>query len=73
MSTFVKNIFLIAGTMMLSLLIFSVVFGSIGKSFMWHSMEPVFQKGWNKYTMNDGDMLTDNLTKVFDNAKELKH
>jgi hypothetical protein len=40
---------------------------------MWHSMEPVFQKGWNKYTMNDGDMLTDNLTNVFDNAKELKH
>lgn len=73
MSMFVRNIFIIAGTMMFSLLIFAVMFGHTGKSFMWTNMEPVFQHSWDKYTLTDGKLVNDNINQVYNSAVELRH
>lgn len=71
MNTMVKNVFIVVGTMMFSVLVYSVMFGDVGRSFMWSNMEPMFQKNWNRYTMNDGDLLTERMVEVFDNAESL--
>lgn len=71
MHSFVLSMFKIVGALMVSLLLFGIMFSSSGKTFIWGNLEPTFQNAWNAATMNDGDVMKAQLTKTFDNAKDL--
>lgn len=71
MHSFVKNVFIIIGTMMISLVLFFIVFGETGRGVMWGALEPVFQTNWNMNTYNDGALIGTQLTHTFDEAVEI--
>lgn len=63
--------FVIIGTMAVSLLLFSLMFGDTGRKFMWGSMEPIFQSNWDTYTLKDGEVVGEKITETFDNTTEI--
>lgn len=67
----IKKIFLVLFILGVSTLLFSVVFGDIGRSLIWEAMEPVFQRTWTERTMNDGDTISYRLTEVFNEMREV--
>lgn len=73
MQNLVKDVFMIIGTLMASLLLFYLAFGDPGRSFMWTNTEPVFQEEWNKATSDNGDTMSAILNDVFDDAKDISY
>lgn len=71
MSKWVKDIFLIIGTLVVSLLLFALMFGDTGKLFIWDSIEPLFQANWKVSTFDDGVLISNKLTETFDNVVEI--
>jgi hypothetical protein len=70
-SSLVKNVFVILGVMMISTLLFSVVFSGLGRSLIWGAIEPVFQSTWMDNTMQDGSLVDKALTEDFDSLIEV--
>ncbi|MNV83603.1 hypothetical protein D3C71_1774200 [compost metagenome] len=56
---------------MLSLIIFAMVFGNLGKSFIWAALEPVFQQTWEERTLNDGRIVNEKLTEQFNSIYQV--
>lgn len=56
---------------MLSTLLFSVVFGGVGRSLIWGALEPVFQSTWMDNTMQDGSLVSNELSSDFDRLVEV--
>lgn len=73
MNHIVKDVFVIIGTLMASLLLFYLAFGDPGRTIMWTGAEPVFQEEWNKATSNNGDTMSAILNNVFDDAKDISY
>lgn len=71
MHSMVKTVFVIIGTMMLSLVLFNIVFGDIGRSLIWGDLEPIFQHNWEMNTYKDGELIGEKLAKTFDEAEEV--
>lgn len=66
-----KNIFVIVGTMVLSLALFMVMFGDTGKKFMWNGIEPVMTGRWVDMTYSDGVKMDTVKSKPFEEAEDL--
>ena len=73
MNNIVKDVFLIIGTLMASLLLFYLAFGDPGRTFMWTGAEPVFQAEWRTATHNDGNTMSAIMNDVFDDAKDISY
>lgn len=73
MNSVIKQVFLIIGAMVVSLLLYTLVFGDLGKRAMWTGLEPAFQKNWDRYTYDDGERVGEVLTDIFDSAIEVHH
>lgn len=65
MPSVIKQVFYILGVMALSLLLWGFLFGNTGRTLFWSVMEPVFEKHWAMYTMNDGKIVNDTLGAKF--------
>lgn len=68
MLPFLRNTFLILGTLAASLLLFTLIMGTTGKMAIWHSIEPTFQTNWNMDTLNDGQTMSAQKSKDFNSA-----
>lgn len=53
MENMIKYVFLIIGTMLASLLIYGVVFGDVGRTYMWKGLDQGYCSSWKLYTMHD--------------------
>lgn len=73
MHSIVKDVFIIIGTLMASLLLFYLAFGDPGRNVMWGGAEPVFQEEWNKATSNNGDTMSAIMNKVFDEVEDVSY
>lgn len=71
MSSVLKNVFSILGIMLISLLLFNLVFGNRGRSIMWGGIKPVIEKSWKDNTLNDGKGIYDTLNVEFDTVSDL--
>lgn len=66
----IKNVFSILGTLLVSLLIYSVLFTSVGQQFMWQAIEPAMEDQWRKSTMNNGVNRTEIYEESFNKIPE---
>mgnify|MGYP001255499760 CR=1 FL=1 len=73
MSSFLKNVFVLIGTMMLSLILFALTMGTPGRSAAWSFLEPVFQKQLDRHLFEDqyGEILNQRMSETFNKAVEL--
>lgn len=55
----VKYVFLIVGTLTLSLILYSWVFGAYSRQFYWNALEPAFQNSWGSATFHNGTDRTE--------------
>lgn len=68
-----KNIFTVVIAMMISLVLFIVIFGDTGKGVIWSRIEPVLTGHWDALTFNDGGDLGDARSVPFENATDLSN
>lgn len=73
MHNLVKDVFVLVGTLMASLLIFYLAFGEPGRQVMWTNIEPVFQDEWNNATFNNGNTTSAIINDVFDDAEDISY
>lgn len=71
MSSVIKNVFSILGIMLISLLLFNLVFGDIGRATMWGGIKPAIEKSWRDNTLNDGRDVYDTITNEFNSVSDL--
>lgn len=71
MSSVVKNVFSILGIMLISLLLFNLVFGARGRATMWGGIKPAIEKNWKDNTLNDGKDVYDAVTNEFNSVADL--
>jgi hypothetical protein len=71
MSSMVKHVFVIVGTLVLSLILFQLFLGDIGRERIWHMIEPVFKSTWNANTFNDGKLIEQQYTTNFNSLQEV--
>lgn len=64
----VKKVFKIIAIMLLSFILWVIVFGATGRTFMWNAIEPAMQKRWSQTTLNDGKILSGVVSSEFDGA-----
>lgn len=55
----VKYVFLILGTLVLSLLLYTFIFGAPSRKFYWDALEPSFQESWGNATYRNGTKRTE--------------
>ena len=66
----VVSVFKILAALMLTLILYTVVMGSVGRTIMWSAIEPAIQTQWSMSTMEDGRVFSDLYGDMFDNTKE---
>ena len=71
MSEFIKNVFYIIGMLVLSLCLWTLLFGDIGRSIMWNGTRPIMERHWLSYTLDDGRLLEQALDAEFDMLVDL--
>lgn len=71
MHSVVKNVFIIIGTLVMSLLLFSLVFGDAGRGLIWEGVEPVYQANWRMNTYDDGALIGNQMTSTFNQTVEI--
>lgn len=71
----VKYVFLIIGTLALSITLYTFVFGAPSRNFYWNALEPGYQDSWGKATFHNGtdrsDIYDDMWTKISE-SEEIK-
>lgn len=70
MSSVVRQVFIITGIMMLSLVLFTVLMGDTGRERIWNFIEPTFEKTWETHSFNDGQILSNSYNDFFNNIYE---
>lgn len=71
MEGLVKQVFLIIGALVASLLLFVIVLGDEGKGVIWANLEPTFQTNWERNTLEDGNLVSERLKTTFDGVVEV--
>ena len=70
MNSYIKTVFSIIAVLIVSMVLWYLIFGAAGRTFMWNAIEPAMQNHWSECTMQDGKVLSDTFAQVFDNAPE---
>ena len=50
----IKFVFTILATLLISIILFIMIFGPTGQNFMWRAIEPVMLEQWRASTMDNG-------------------
>ena len=66
----IQEVFKTIGMIVITLLLFSLFFGGIGRTFMWNGIERPLQNHWKMITMNDGSDISEAIGTVFDESVE---
>lgn len=66
----VKYVFLIVGTLALSLVLYSWVFGAPSRQFYWNALEPAYQNSWGDATFHNGTDRSDVYQSMWDSISE---
>lgn len=56
--------------LVVSLVLWFLIFGAVGRTFMWNAIEPAMVNHWSECTLQDGKILSDTFSKVFNDAPE---
>lgn len=70
MDSLVRKVFGVIGLCTLSLLLWGMIF-VWGRPIMWGGIEPALENNWGLYTFEDGKLIDDTLTGVFDTVNDL--
>lgn len=71
MQSMIKEVFKIIAALVLALLLYALVFGYRGRTFMWGGIKPVIEKSWKAFTYNDGNTLKQSRDNIFNSARDL--
>ena len=50
----IKQTFVILGTLLVSIIMFTIIFGTVGQQFMWRAIEPAMINQWQESTLDNG-------------------
>lgn len=68
----IKYMFSIIGTLLLSILLFILIFGTVGQQTMWKIIEPTMIRQWQESTLDNGAERTIVFEKQFDEMESVK-
>lgn len=69
----IKTVFIIVATLLVSIILFSMIFTSFGQQFLWRAIEPALLDTWRQCTMNNGADRTAIYESEFDNMKAVEY
>lgn len=72
MNEFVKEIFKIVGVLVLSLLLFDVIFGNAGANVMYQAVSREYKSIWVDATADSGNIKKDTYDRTFDSAVSIE-
>ena len=64
----IKYVFKVIAALLITLILFSMIMGSAGRTFMWRAIEPAVQDQWSKSTMRDGRDMGNVYESLFDKS-----
>ena len=67
----VKKVFLIIGTLVASVLLFTAVFGDVGRELIWTNIKGSFESEWQEATRGDGSREASLVDSVFQKSEDL--
>lgn len=68
----IKYMFSIIGTLLVSILLFILIFGTVGQQTMWKVIEPTMIRQWQESTLDNGAERTIVFEKQFDEMESVK-
>ena len=68
LTNIIKSVFSIIAVLLVSLVLWAMIFGATGRTIMWQAIEPAMAKHWSECTMKDGKVLSDTFSGVFESA-----
>ena len=68
----IKYMFSIIGTLLVSILLFILIFGTVGQQTMWKIIEPTMIRQWHESTLDNGAERTIVFEKQFDEMESVK-
>lgn len=71
MHNYVELVFKIIIAMTISLILWVLVMGPVGRAVMWNAMNTAYTVNWNRYTFNSGDIIETHLTNEFNTVSDL--
>lgn len=71
MQSVIKQVFMIIGAVVMSLLLYMLVFGQAGRTLMWEALEPVYINEWSEATFNEGNQTSEFLTDTFNTGVDI--
>lgn len=64
--------FSIIGTLLVSIILFILIFGTVGQQTMWKVIEPTMIRQWQESTLDNGAERTIVFEKQFDEMESVK-
>lgn len=68
----IKYMFSIIGTLLVSIILFILIFGTVGQQTMWKIIEPTMIRQWQESTLDNGAERTIVFEKQFDEMESVK-
>ena len=68
----IKYMFSIIGTLLVSIILFILIFGTVGQQTMWKVIEPTMIRQWQESTLDNGAERTIIFEKQFDEMESVK-
>ena len=68
----IKYMFSIIGTLLVSIILFILIFGTVGQQTMWKVIEPTMIRQWQESTLDNGAERTIVFEKQFDEMESVK-
>ncbi len=68
----IKLVFSILGTLLISIILFIMVMGTVGQQFFWRAIEPTMLDQWTQSTMDNGAERTMVYEEQFERMKTVK-
>lgn len=68
----IKYVFSIIGTLLVSIILFILVFGTLGQQTFWKIIEPTMIRQWQESTLDNGAERTIVFEKQFEEMESVK-
>ena len=69
----IKTVFSIVGTLLVSIVLFTMIFTASGQQFIWRAVEPAMLEQWRESTMDNGGRRTEINKKKFQTLKNFEY
>ncbi len=67
----VARVFSVLSALMVSLLVWTLLFGYTGRQIMWNGLRPAFEREWDLHTMNSGELANQEFQELFNKGVDL--